>query len=183
MEMKQTNFSQKNNWQDKKQVKKGNLGERIVKEYLENKGWIVYGIETSGRHAFDKLCVKDKKSIIIAEIKTKARMNNYPATGFNEGDYLVYQNIYKKYRIEIFIFFVDEGLKQIYGNKLSILEQKYYDESGKVYPFKMRMYDGKFVILFPLQKMKIIKNLNNDEVKELKSLSQRNYDYNFRKRG
>jgi len=181
MEMKQTNFNQKNDWEDKRQVKKGNLGERIVKGYLENKGWIVYGTETSGKHPFDKLCVKDKKSIIVAEIKTKARMNNYPATGFNEEHYLEYQYIYKKYKIEIFIFFVDEKMKQIYGNKLSELEQKYTDSKSKeVYPLKIRMYDGKYVILFPLKKMKKIKNLSNEEVEELKLLSTRNYDYDFK---
>lgn len=180
MEMKQTNFNQKDDWEGKPQVKKGNLGERIVREYLESEGWIVYGVETSGKHAFDKLCVKDKKNIIIAEIKTKARMNVRPATGFNEEHYLVYQNIYKKYGIEIFIFFVDEGLKQIYGNKLSILEQKYSNgERKEEYPLKIRMYTGKYVILFPIERMEVIKDLSDDEVKELKLLSQRNYEYDF----
>ena len=45
-------------WQDKIQVKKGNIGEKIVRNYLEKKGFIVYEPKTNGSHPFDKIAIK-----------------------------------------------------------------------------------------------------------------------------
>ena len=44
-------------WEDKIQVKKGNLGENIVKDTLEKKGYVVYKCVTERAHAFDFLAV------------------------------------------------------------------------------------------------------------------------------
>jgi hypothetical protein len=41
-------------WSRRKEVQKGDTGERIVRSYLESKGWVVYEPITEGRHAFDK---------------------------------------------------------------------------------------------------------------------------------
>jgi len=165
------------NWQSKIEVKKGNLGESIVRKYLEYKGWVVYGTETRGKHAFDKLCVKNKKDIVIVEIKSKARMKYYEATGCNYQNYIEYKYIVEKYKINVFMFFVDELLKKIYGNNLSKLEKAYYEPKDKrKYPYIIDSKNSK-IILFPLAKMINIKNLNDEEVEELKKLSTRNYNY------
>ena len=162
-----------NSWNDKTTVQKGNYGEKLVKQYLESKGWIVYGVETEGRHAFDKLCVKDKKHIIIAEIKTKARMNYYPATGFNTRNYNEYKFLQNKYGIDIFIFFVDEALHKIYGNKLKELERNKIIKN-KSYPMEI-----KDITLFPLINMIEIADLKQEDSNYLINHSTRNYEYNF----
>ena len=74
-------------WQDKEQVKKGDIGELIVREYLEKKGYIVYEPKTNGSHPFDKIAIKSKNDMIIVEVKTKARMNKFNATGFDLKSY------------------------------------------------------------------------------------------------
>jgi hypothetical protein len=40
-------------WEDKAQVKKGNIGEKIIQQYLEGKGWKVYKPFTKGAHWFE----------------------------------------------------------------------------------------------------------------------------------
>lgn len=162
------------NWEDRVTVKKGNYGERMVRDYLSSKGWIVYEPQTEGPHAFDKLCVKDKQHIIIAEVKTKARMNKWNATGFNKKSYDEYIFIQNKYSIDIFIFFVDEMMEQIYGNKLSVLSKGYKAEDGQ-YPLEI-----KNIILFSLDVMVKIADIANTDAEYLKSQSTRNYEYERR---
>jgi hypothetical protein len=161
------------NWEDKISTKKGNCGEEIVRQYLEKKGWIVYKPITNGAHAFDNLCVRNKEHIVIAEIKSKARMNKWNATGFNTKNYNEYLSIYNKYGIEIFIFFVDEYLAKIYGNKLSILMKPYKARDG-FYPREI----GE-VTIFSLEQMKDIHSLSEKEVCELQKYTRRNYAYSF----
>ena len=127
------------------------MGEAIVTKYLKDKGYIVYSPEElQGAHGFDRLAVKDKTEVIIAEIKTKARMNRYNATGFNIKHYREYKRISRKYNIPVFIFFVDEALGRIYGNFLSVLEESYTDiNDGIYYPNRKIVKD---VILFSYMK-------------------------------
>lgn len=165
------------NWEDRIEVKKGSYGERLVRNYLESRGWIVYEPVTGKAHAFDKLCVKDKKNIVISEVKTKAKMNLWNATGFNVKHYNEYRLIQDKYGIQIFIFFVDEMLKKIYGNKLSVLEKEYVAKDGK-YPKTLKIKrDSKEIILFSLEIMKFIADIEDKDSIELKNNSSRNYDY------
>lgn len=163
-----------NNWNDKIQVKKGNYGEKLVKNYLESKGWVVYNPETDGPHGFDKLYVKDKKHLVIVEVKTKTRLNKWNATGFDIKDYEGYLFIQNKYGLEVFIFFVDEHLKSIYGNKLSVLKEKYIAKDG-VYPMKL-----KNIIVFSLETMKTSSKISDEDSLYLKEHSSRNYDYTIK---
>lgn len=158
------------NWSDKKEVIKGNIGERIVNEYLEKEGFVVYKSVTNSPHSFDRLAIKDKQQLIIAEIKTKARRNKYKDTGFNFTHYNEYKKISEKHNLPVFIFFVDEMLGEIYGNWLSILEKPY--KKGLQYP---AIFND--IIYFHLDTMKEICKLSNDEVIELKEYSQRSYKY------
>lgn len=162
-------------WDKKIQVIKGTYGEELVRGYLESNGWIVYSPATQGAHAFDNLCVKDKKNIVIAEIKTKARMTYYNATGFNIASFNEYKYIQDKYKLDVFVFFVDEFLKKIYGNKLSILEKSYSAKDGE-YPKRM-----KNIILFSLEIMKDVAIIKESDCEFLKKASSRNYDYSKEK--
>ena len=157
-------------WEDKTTVKKGNIGEKLVLKFLESQGFIVYEPITASAHGFDKLAVKDKKIAIIAEIKTKARMNKYEATGFNYKHYKEYKFISKKHNLPIFIFFVDEYLKSIYGNWLKLLE---VEKDG----FPLLICNDK-IILFSLKNMKTVAKLSDEDCKELKKYSTRNYNFN-----
>ena len=163
-------------WEDKITVKKGNIGERLVREHFEKNGYIVYEPVTEGPHPYDKIVTMNKKHIVIAEVKTKARLNKYAATGFNVDSYKYYHLLGKKYNLPIYIYFVDEMLKKIYGNKLSILEEKHIDRMGIIYP-NTEIVNG--IILFSLEKMIVVKELTDQQVEAIKKNSSRNYGYKF----
>lgn len=122
METKRINSME---WCDKFQVKKGDFAEVIVHKYLENKGYVVYKPSTEGSHAFDRLAIKNKEKVIIAEIKAKAKLNKYDETGFELRHYNDYKKISERHNLPVFIFFVDEMLKEIYGNFLHVLVREY----------------------------------------------------------
>lgn len=157
-------------------TQKGNVGERIIQDFLEQKDFVCYRPITEKGHPFDFLAIKDKTLAIAAEVKTKALMSKMPATGFDEKHFKYYMEFAIKHQILIFIFFVDESLKQIYGNWLHELE-KPCTVGDKQYPFVMKCKNGKTIRLYPYSKMKIIANLNDETVEQLKQLSTRNYEY------
>lgn len=111
-------------WAERPEVRKGNVGESIVDEFLRAKRVIPYRPDYDGAHPFDRLCATaDKKSIFVADIKTKARRKYYADTGIDLAHYGDYTHIQNKYGLRVFIFFVDEYARQIYGNWLSELER------------------------------------------------------------
>lgn len=162
-------------WQARKEVKKGNFGEKIVKEFLEKSGYVVYGCITERAHAFDFLAIKDKKVFVIAEVKSKARLNKYLATGIDIRHYNDYSNIYATQNIDIILFFVDEHPKEerIYCQKLSILSVKKVVD-GIEYP-NTRIAKG--IVLFSISDMLNVCTLNDLQLLELRKYSTRSYDY------
>lgn len=162
-------------WENRTQVKKGNLGETIVKETLESKGYVVYKCVTEKAHAFDFLAVKDKQIFLIAEVKSKARFNNFEATGIDLRHFNEYKFILENQKIDILLFFVDEHPKEerIYCQKLSVLMQEKTIRNIK-YP-NMLISKGK--ILFSLSDMITVCKLTELQLIELKRYSTRNYDY------
>lgn len=161
------------NWQDKKTVHKGNVGERLVRQLLERDGWVVYGPETQGPHAFDRLAVKNKETIAIIEVKTKAKLTYYNATGFNTKHFMEYLKIKEKYGVEVFVYFVDEELGKIYGAPLSVLSQPMVGKDNKQYPMELR--SGQTV--FSMELMQEVRRLTAEEIAEIKSLTFRNSAY------
>jgi hypothetical protein len=163
-------------WEERTEVQKGNLGEAIIDNYLRNKNLIPYVAVFDGAHPFDRLVASaNKKSIYIAEIKTKARRTYYPDTGINYRNYCQYKHIAKKYGIKIFVFFVDEWAKGIYGNILENLEEPkevIYKTKKLNYPLRQ----GE-IIYFPLCNTKNISSFNEADAEKLKGLAKRNYDY------
>ena len=171
------------NWANKPEVKKGNIGEFVVEQYLQKRGFIVYKPTTQqNAHLCDRFCATpDKKHIFIADIKTKARRTHYPDTGFDIRHYLQYKAASLKYNLPIFIYFVDEYEKKIYGNKLSELEKPVtITDKGRQlsYPWKQ---NGIIYFLQDQKKkgcpMKTVCSLTKSQCEELKELSARNYDY------
>ena len=163
------------NWGNKIQVKKGDFGEKVVRESLESKGYVIYKAITSGAHAFDFLAVKNKKIFLIAEVKSKARFNKYECTGFDVRSLNEYIFIMEQQKIDVVLFFVDEHPKEerIYCQKLSILM-----EEKKVNFIKYPNFDiAKGKVLFSLSDMVTVRKLKKEEIDMLKKYSSRTYDY------
>jgi len=151
------------NWSEKKEVKKGDLGEDMVKEFLHKKGFVLYKPITNGSHKVDYFCHSgNEKKVICAEAKTKRRMAVRPATGFNINCHEHYAELLKKYNIKTFVFFIDDFERCIYGQWLHLLGngQKYGN-----------------VIVWPLDKMKLIRDLTQHEINKISEFSTIKYDY------
>jgi len=163
------------NWEEKTQVKKGDVGERIVQHHLEKRGYIVYRTRTNKPHMFDMLITKDNQRLILCEVKTKPRRNFYPDTGIDYKDYLGYCNISNIYKLPFWLFFVDEMLGEIYGGLLSKLEKPttfLVDGKKLTYPSYQ-----KNIIYFHQPSMRVVGSLNSEEIQEIKRNNTRNYNY------
>ena len=138
----------------KQRLSIGSVGETIIKDYLISQGWVVYA-PLNHPHPFDFLCYKNDKSF-IAEVKTKAVMNKYFATGIPISHYDTYKQFQTQYNIPVFIFFVDTSLGFIYGNYLDELEKptELREEGTTVhYPLIMQKSG---VVVFPIVNMRMI---------------------------
>ena len=152
-------------------LKKGEVGEQIARNILEGKGWVVYQPVTAGPHCFDMVAIKDKRSAIALDVKAKARMNYYPATGIDQKHFEEYQNFSNKHQMPFWLVFVDEMQKTVYGNSLDQLEKPLV--IGKVqYPKRVGAQR-----IWPLCAMKHIATLDCDSVAKLLEYNQRTHAY------
>jgi len=168
-----------------KPAKKGKLAEQIVGDWLREKGYIPYFYDDAidRAHPFDILAAsEDKKRILIAEVKGKPARKFYADTGVNQSNFLDYLHIGTKYKIPIFIFFVDEDKRQIYGNWLSKLE-KPREEFNRSHTKKIRypLIDRK-IRYWPVSCMIKIVDLTNEQVEKLEELSTRSEKYKNNKK-
>lgn len=173
METKQKN----SNWKDKTTVKKGNIGERLVDEYLINQGFIPYHPGVDGSHPFDRLVAsRDKKTIFIADAKTKAKRMYYPDTGINISHYNEYKFIQDKYNIDVFIFFVDEECGEIYGNFIRELDtERQIENYCSVIKYPL---EHKGIHYFPIINTKHIAYIPKEETEMLQQLTTKKSYYN-----
>lgn len=155
---------------------KGAVGESIVRNILEQKGWIVYQPMTDGAHQFDMLCIKDKKAAVAFDVKAKARMNFAACTGVNQVHFEEYQRFSERHNMPFWIVFVDELMRSVYGNSLDELERPITID-GVRYPYSKATKFGKMLRLWSLSSMKSIAGLDDVNVAKLAALSQRNHDY------
>ena len=159
-------------WNDKPQVKKGNLGEDAVERFLEEQGFVIYKPVTDAAHPFDRLCVKDKNTVFAAEIKTKPKRTYYPDTGFDYTHYEDYQRMQKK-GLNVYIFFVDEREGVVYGNPLDKISESCEVEHNGVMLKYPKRENG--IIYFPIQKMEFFNYLEESEINSIKELYMGNY--------
>ena len=167
------------NWDEKQTVKKGNLGEEIINEFLIEKGLTIYKPVSNNAHGFDRLVSKGKEKFIIVEIKTKAKRNYFPDTGINYDNYLSYKSISEKHNLPVWILFVDEMLGKVYGGNLAVLEEpSTYKHGNKKISYPMIIsHNGTKIIYFYQPSMDVIKELNTEQVESIKKLSNRSYKY------
>jgi len=164
------------NFNDKPQAKKGAVGERIVKTFLESKGFCCYLPATEGAHAFDFLAIKDKKQCIALDVKSKARRNYYADTGIDIRHFNTYKDFAVRHNMRFFLCFIDEMIGKAYGNWLHLLQEE-KEVGGKRYPSLEYQ-----IIYFPLASMRLVKILNDSEINELKNYSTRTHDYIYENR-
>lgn len=163
-------------WGDKTTVKKGDIGEEIVDNYLRKRGYIPYAPNFDGAHPFDRLCAsRDKKTIFVADAKAKAKRKHYPDTGIDIKHYKEYKFLSDKYKIDVYLFFVDEENKAVYGNMLRVLEHDmnviHYSKKLK-YPIR-----SNGIIYFPMASMKTLAELTDEQCAELKKYTTKKDAY------
>ncbi len=145
-------------------LKKGEIGECIVQEFLEQRGWIVYRPFTKDKaHYFDILATKNKEKVIAIDVKTKARLNNWKAQGINIKTYNEYKRFIDKVNIPFYLIFIDDKSGDVYCAELSKL--------------KNPLYPTDYIIAWHLDDMFYLFNIGNERILELSKLDQRTYDY------
>jgi len=158
-----------------KSTQKGNLGESIVDGMLRDQGFVIYKPERGLAHAFDRLIIKNKQILLIAEVKTKAKRKYYPDTGIEYKHYKEYKNIMKKHNLEVMLFFVDEEMKSIYGGKLSDLDipQSFTFKNKEITYPKVELG----IIYFHIDVMEKYSDIDEIYYQELSELSNKKSDY------
>jgi hypothetical protein len=157
MEQKQKSF--------KVALKKGELGENIIQEFLEKRGWIVYRPFTKDKaHYFDALATKNKEKVIAIDVKTKARLNNWKAQGINITTYNEYKKFIDKVNVPFYLIFIDDKCGDVYSAELSKLKNS-FNPTPKI-------------IAWYLNEMFYLFNIGEENIKMLSEFDQRNYDYN-----
>jgi len=151
-------------FEDTKQYKKGQMGEEIIREFLEKKGWIVYFPFTKNKaHYFDILATKNKEKVIAVDVKTKARLNKWAAQGINLKSYNEYMKFIEKNKIPFYLIFIDDKSGDVHYADLKKL--------GRGFPVTSK------IIAWHLLHMKKLFNIGEVKIKELSELDQRNYLY------
>jgi hypothetical protein len=175
--MIQQNFNL--NFMQQTTTQKGTYAESIVDKKLEALGWIVYEPIQKKAHAFDRLCIKDKKICMIAEVKAKAKRKFFPDTGIDYRHYETYREMYKNHNLDTYLFFVDEEAGKIYGNYLSkLIIPNHYSYNGKEYSYpRVEEKNGFKIIYFYINEMEDIAFLDSEEQQFLKSKTTKNSIY------
>jgi len=146
-------------------LKKGELGENIIQEFLEGRGWIVYKPFTKNKaHYFDALATKDKEKVIAIDVKTKARLNKWRAQGIDIRTYNEYQKFINKVNIPFYLIFIDDKCGDVYSAELSKLKNSFNP--------------APYIIAWYLDEMFYLFNIGEENIKKLSEFDQRNYNYN-----
>lgn len=151
-------------WQDKTQVKKGDIGEQIVKDFLEEEGYLVYKCATKGAHPFDGMAVSKQNKVFYFDVKTKARMNKCNCTGFNLKHYKTYIKVKEENNIDFYVYFVDDKNGKVHKADLKKLENT-------------QQYATRSILYWDIEKMDYLFTITKDKIKLLSSFDKRNYDY------
>lgn len=121
------------------------------------------------------LAIQNKERAVAIDVKAKARLNFWRATGINQCHFEVYQAFSERHSMPFWLFFVDEFEKKIYGNRLDELEKpKRYD--GQMWPL-VKVFRNVPTRVWHLEQMLMIAELEEAVAAELVAHSQRSYAY------
>jgi hypothetical protein len=149
-------------------LKKGAIGEAIVDRWLRDKGWVPYRPVDGCAHPFDRLVASaNKRKLCIVEVKTKPRREAYRDTGIERRHFDDYDHVTSTYSIPLFLAFVDERERRVYGNWWSILLQR--RPSGRPFP-EAYPWTQKGIVYFPLSIMRPIAELSDEQCRQLEAL-------------
>lgn len=163
-------------FESKASTQKGRIGERIVDGLFGQYNIVPYAATTDGPHPFDRLCASsDKRRLFVVEVKSKARRNFYPDTGVDERHYHDYKHIKETYQVPVYLFFVDELQRKIYGGELDFLSApRRIEYKGRTLEYPITKGG---IVYFPLKAMRTIGVLNDEDAERLVGASSRNYEY------
>ena len=146
-------------------LKKGDLGEQIVQYFLEGRGWIVYRPFTKDKaHYFDMMATKNKEKAVAIDVKTKARLNNWPAQGIDIKHYKQYMNFISKVNIPFYLIFVDDKNGDVHTAELSKLKNSFNPTN--------------YIIAWHLEDMIFLFNIGDENISKLSEFDQRSYNFN-----
>lgn len=145
-------------------LKKGRVGETIIREKLEAAGWIVYQPFTKDKaHYFDILATHNKEKVIAIDVKTKARLNKWAAQGIDIRQYNEYKKFTETCNVPFYLVFVDEQTGHVHMVNFRKLKN----------PISVNAY----IIAWGLNQMKLIFELSESQKEEIKKYSQRSYKF------
>lgn len=141
------------------------MGERIIREYLEGRGWVVYFPFTKNRaHYFDMLATKNKEKVIAIDVKTKARLNKWPAQGIDIRHYNEYMKMANSTGVPFFIVFIDDKTGDVHAQDIKKLSDP------------IRVNDK--IMAWKLSQMVLLFNIGPDNINKLSFYDQRAYSFN-----
>lgn len=158
----------------KSTTKKGALAEELVRQILLADNLLPYAPpQEAGAHPVDFMVV-DKNCvtrIFFADVKCKAARTNYPDTGIDARHYNKYTFLSRREGKDVYLFFVDDGSGEVYGNFLSVLDQDRWVEHDHRMLQYPRQEPGRTgtIIYFPLVSMSHIAWLEPENVKKLQA--------------
>ncbi len=161
--------SEEMSWYNKESVRKGQVGERIVKDILIKEFQMIYEPAKPGPHDFD-FYVSKNGTMHVVEAKTKEKMVHYDCVGFDQRHLERYRAHESRYNMPVFIYFVDASLREVYGNWLDALERPFHDKN-KQFPWVLNNRGGP-IINFHMNNMR--RNLgvvSEEDAKLIKSLT------------
>jgi len=151
------------NWQNLNTVKKGDIGEQIIIDYLDKKGFVIYAPFYSKPHWIDFFASRNKDEIYAIDVKTKSRLNKWDATGLDLQDYKDYLKLNQKTGIRVFLFFVDDKEGFIHCADIQNLKNGFYPTPK--------------IIAFYRKDMKLIGKIDDQYLKKLEKYDSRKYIY------
>ena len=152
------------NFQDKKETKKGDIGELIIINWLEKNNYIVYSSNADKAHWFDLLCTKEKTKAFAIDVKTKARLNKWPAQGIDSRhleDYLRYSEMYN---MDFYVIFVDDKTGDVHKADINKLKDKYFNVTPEL-------------VAWYLSDMEKLFTISEEEIKKLTCHDTRKYEF------
>lgn len=165
-------------WHERTTTKKGDIGERLVYNFLVGMGFIPYIIpeefNNDVRHVIDGMWWKFEKDslgfgyyqLYFVEVKTKPRRIWHPDTGIDTRRLWDYNDLIERYpNIKVLIIFVDSTMKMAYGNYLTELMKMSHKENNGKYTY------------FNLKVMKKFFNISDEDCKQIVEYSTMNEKY------
>lgn len=160
-------------------TKKGDAGERILARIAH--GFFPGAVEfapliENGAHQCDRILVswRDRR-IVLVDAKAKPARSYYPDTGINVASFDIYRDMAQRHRALVLLCFIDEACQIAYGNFLHILAKPHkvwWRGEHKSYPLEDWGNRGR-IVFFPIEYMRRLADLAEEEVVELRLLSTR----------